>query len=367
MNATLPSVGGKALPSLLQTILNNYVTWADLNDKKTRQYGNKELAYVTNNSTGYHLDFSPFSGRWPKFNRRCVRTTLIPGIQMLVCIATDTDDDMASSIIGGLHVCDDVLGVLGNSCTPDDGNFLTPTFSTRLNISRAGATVGYSLRNSTILSLREEWASPLPINVTWFFKSFTSPFATPKLFALTELLGTHHLTSLTPQLIFSLAMDFLFAKDGHLDAFHILRNIMALGIAAASVWQDEVENSGSQALTTYIYTVEIDRASLFVFIILGAVTIGLCMGQLFWSTSRLPPRSSAFPDLDLASRNVGLGLGELDGLSNGETTDYLKKLGPHTYFYVGEGIKIGRNGRLQAVVTVDTSPLAPLRENVSYY
>ena len=349
------------LASGLQQIGSNYINWADYAANQTKEYGTPELAYVTESSKGYRLDFSPFTDDWPQFNRYCANYTALLNLELIACVATDTDAQNVSSIVGGLRVCDP-LNLFGKPC-PTTGD-IPMEYTTRMQISTARATTAFSLRNATILSIKDESASlDYPINVEDFFRAFTSPFQQSKLFAALELSNNNATSSVTSQLVLSLASDFAFAGEGPLSGTYQLRNMMAYAMTIGSLMQDEIENSGRQFVTKVAYTIRLSPVALYVYSILGGIIVSWCLSVLFWCSWTLTANASGFPEIDFATKWVAAG--SVEGLSNGTSKSVVQKLGGPMRVYLGEGVREASEGERRAVV-LDSVPVAGLKRGVVY-
>lgn len=195
---------------------------------------------------------------------------------------------------------------------PGQHEFTFPTVYSQLNITKARATVAYSVVNSTILSPQENWKSDVGLNVTLYFESLRSLFKRQTLLSLIQVLDSHDPTSITPDPVMSLGNDILLVNGGAVDAEHQLRNLTAYAIHVSNHYQDDIQNSGSHALTVFIHTIYINCASLLLFTAIGTFIIGLCLGHLIRSCNRLSP--TVIPALSLTlirEVNVPMEFGKL--------------------------------------------------------
>jgi hypothetical protein len=347
-----------SLSTDLNQVAGNSINWTEFSANQTREFGVKDPAYLTYNAQGYRLDFSPYTGEFPQYNKQCATYSVLLNQTLIACIGTESDVQNSSSLVGGLQVCDP-LGFFGNPCTSDET--VTLQYTTRLQIRISHATTAYSLRNATILSISEE-STPIdyPVNVDAFFQAFTSPFQQSQLFAtLDALTNDNASSSLTSQLVLSLIADFAFSGQGPLDGPHQLRNLMSYAMVIGSLLQDEVANSGQQAVTKVVYTVHIAPMTLYLFIVLGSLILLWCLPIMVWSTLQVASNTSGFPEVDFASKIVP---GVVEGLSNAESKEIGTKLGGDTQVFLGEGV--GGSGKV--AVVLDTAPLGILRKDVVY-
>jgi hypothetical protein len=355
-----------------QQMLANTPNWTAYNANQTRDHGIKDsqLAYIAYNALGYRLDFSPFSGPWPQHNRHCstYSTAALLNISLTACIATEIDSQNVSTIIGGLRICDPTLGLFGPTCEPESSPDDSPMqYTTQLHLQRSRATTACSLRNATIISVQNE-SKPIdyPVPVKWFFEAFTAPLEQSKLFALMQSVNNAASSSVTSQLTLSLAADFAYAGMGPLDGAHQVRNMMAAAISSGTIMQDNIANSGPQAVTKMVYTVRIAPATLYAFIILGTLILLWCIPVLVWSNLRRTANASGFPEVDFATKWAGAST--MAGLSNAESRDVIRRLGGSTNVFVGEGTResIDGDGGKETIV-LDTAPVTQLRRGIEYF
>jgi hypothetical protein len=345
----------------LAQIAGNYVNWTSFIANETAAHGTSDLAYVVEGEKGYLLDFTPFTEtEWPQFNTVCANYTAILGLGLITCVATDTNSDSSSSIVAGLRICDP-LGLFGQPCPTDNPEM---QYAARMHISTSRATTAYSLSNATILSISDQTdKQDYPINVKDFFTSFISAFQQSKLFAALFFQDNSATSSVTSQLVLSLAADFQYGGEGPLSGDYQLRNLMTYAIVIGSLMQDEVANSGRQFVTRIAYTIHISPATLYAFITLGTVILLWNLVVLGWSSSRLTANTSGFPEIDFASKWAAGGATE--GLSNAVSRSVVQRLGKGTNIFLGEGLLEGDVGS-RDVVVLDTAPVPPLKKHVLY-
>jgi hypothetical protein len=356
--------------NITQQLLANAPNWTAYNIKESSVHNvpDAELAYITYDSLGYHLDFTPFTGSWPAHNRNCstFSTAVLFNISLTMCIATQDEGVNASTIIGGLRVCDPDLGIFGPKCDPNSGPDDSPMqYTTQLHLQRSRATMAYALRNATVLSMQNE--GPLidyPVYVPWFFEAFVGPLEQSAIITLLLSSGDNSASSsVTSQLTLSLAADFMFAGMGPLDGNHQVRNLMASALSSGCLIQDNVANSGAQSVAKLVYTVHIAPATLYAFLILGTVILLWCLPVLVWSNLRCTANASGFPEVDFATKWAG---STMVGLSNADSSGVVRRLGGGTNVFVGEaGGEGGGDGK--GTIVLDTAPVAHLRRGVEYF
>src|ERR1700737_788300 len=151
------------------------------------------------------------------------------------------------------------MGVFCPKCDPNAGPDTAPMqYTTRMHLQRSRATTAFSVSNATILPFADESKpTDYPVPLSWFFTAFTGPLDQSNLFAQMQNVNNGATSSVTSQLILSLAADFAFSSVGPLDGFHQVRNLMAAAIASAAISQDNVANSGPQAVSRMVYSVRI--------------------------------------------------------------------------------------------------------------
>jgi hypothetical protein len=356
--------------NIASQLLANAPNWTAYNTNQSQAHNvpDSELAYVTYNALGYHLDFTPFTGAWPAHNRNCstFSTTALFNISLTMCVATQDEGVNASTVVGGLRVCDPDLGIFGPKCDPNSGPDESPMqYTTQLHIQRSRATTACALRNATIISVQNE--GPLidyPVHLPWFFAAFVGPLEQSAIITLLLSSGDNSASSsVTSQLTLSLAADFMYAGMGPLDGNHQVRNLMASALSSGCLIQDNVANSGAQAVTKLVYTVHIAPATLYAFLILGTVILLWCLPVLVWSNLRCTANASGFPEVDFATKWAG---STMVGLSNADSSGVVRRLGGGTNVFVGEGGGEGEGDGKGAIV-LDTAPVAHLRRGVEYF
>ena len=346
----------------LSQIEGNYIDWTGFAANETKVAGTPELAYVTENTKGYRLDFTPLVGAWPPFNNYCSNYSTVLGLSLVSCVATEIDAQNVSSIVAGFRVCDPTT-LFGQPC-PDPNN-ITMQYTTQMDVSWARATTAYSLRNATILSIQGlTETEDYPIDVQYFFQAFTSPFQQTNLFAALDLSNPSASSSVTSQLVLSLIADFAFAGQGPLSGNYQLRNVMAYAMTIGSLEQDEVENSGRQFVTKIAYTIQLASYSLYVYIALGGVILLWCFSVLAWCSWTTTANTSGFPEIDFATKWVPPS-SAVEGMSNATSRGVLRKLGGKMKVFLGEGVKDAGDG-LRRVVVLESAPAEPLRRDAVY-
>lgn len=351
----------------LNQAISNSVNWTSFlaNSSATRNIPMDELAYLTYNAKGYVLDFSPFSGPWPNYNRICSSYTAVAtlNVSLIVCIATESQGLIQSTVVAGLQTCDNT-GILGVPCSQIGPE---PQYTTRMRLGTAYATTAYSISNATILSFSNMSSSvDYPINMQWFFDSLVSPFEQTKLLDLLQLGSGQPVPDITPLVVLGLLGNFAFGGQGPTDPYHQLRSMMANAISSASLNQSDWANSQPQAASKFIYTVQLAPATLYIFIAFGSLVLLWCLLVMVWSGAHVMANTSGFPEVDFASKWVATSA--THGLSNAPSTGVINKLSGNMDIYMGEGVKEGGDGTLEkeATVVLDTVPTGALRKRVKY-
>lgn len=362
LNGDLGSVSNDT--SQLLSINGNAVNWTDFRSNLTRDFGNQELAYITYDMRGYHIDFSPAPTTWPAFNNICATFYAASSfnVSLTFCIATEVAGESSSTIVAGIRYCDD-LGLFGVACS----NATTAmAYSTRMHIQTANGTTAYSMSNATILSFKET-STPVdyPLNVTAFFESLISPFLQSKLVAILEFGDPNAALDTNPLLVLSLLSDFVYGGQGPRDGPNTLRSLMASAISLASSLQFDSSNSSPQAVTKIIFTIRLAPATLYTFIVLGSLVLLWCLPVLIWSTMHLTGNTSGFPEIDFAAKIGSASV--LEGISNSESKGVAQKLGGELEIFVGESGRETVEGGKAATIVLDTAPAERLRKNVKYY
>lgn len=361
-SANLSSVvPGVNIGGPLSQVAGNALNWTAYRGNATQQFGTSELAYVTYDSKGYILDFSPVSGDWPPFNNLCGTwiASYLFNITLTVCVASETNGLNQSTILGGIKTCDE-YGFFGPMCSQESPAM---QFSTRMTIRKANGTTAYALNNGTILSFGD-LSDPIdhPINITTFFNSLIAPFEQSKIVEWLQIGNPGSSASdVTPLLVMSLVSDFTYDNSGPQDGTYQLRNMMANAISTASLFQDIVANASPQALTKIVYTLRLSPATLYTFIILGCLILIWCLPVMAWSSRHLTANTSGFPEVDFASKGV---LAQtMEGLSNAESRGVVQKLGGELDVHMGEAIREMSEARM---IVLDTAPAETLRRGVVY-
>ena len=349
--------------SQLMAINANSVNWTDFRSNLTHDFGNQELAYITYNASGYHLDFSPAPTTWPSFNNLCTSYSASTSfnVSLTFCIATEAAGESSATIDAGIRYCDDI-GLFGLPCSNESTAMV---YSTRMHIRSAYGTTAYSMSNATIISFKE-LSTPVdyPLNVTAFFEALTSPFLQSRIVAILEFGSGNAAVDTAPILALSLLADFVYGGQGPRDGPNTLRSMMANAISSASSVQFEGPNSSPQAVTKIIFTIRLAPATLYTFIVLGSLVLLWCFPVMIWSTVHLTGNTSGFPEVDFAAK-IG-SAGALEGISNAESKGIVQKLAGSDIF-VGESGREGMEGGKAAMIVLDTAPVEMLRKNVSYF
>ena len=358
--ASLGNLGGGLLE-----LNRNAVNWSDFRSNLTKEFGMAELAYVVYNARGYIVDFSPLDGPdWPKFNNLCKTfdAAYQVNISMTFCMATETAGKNSSTIVAGVRFCDE-FGIFGIRCSDENKSLV---YTSRMHIQTATGTTAYSMVNQTILSFKNlSTPTDYPINVTAFFDSLLSPFMQSKLVAILEFGNPVAATDTTPLLVLSLLGDFVYGGQGPHDGSNQLRNLMANALTSASASQSVELNSSPHGITRIIYTIRIAPATLYAFIILGSALLLWCLPVMVWSTMYLVGNTNAFPEVEFAAKIVSAGM--LEGISNAESKDVVRKLGGDLDIFLGESVREKVDGGKAPAVVLDSAPVAKLRRDVGYY
>ena len=351
---------GVNLGALLTDVSGNYFNWTAYRENATANYHTTDLAYVTYDSKGYLLDFSPLKGDWPEFNNICSTwsASYMFNITLTVCVASETDGLNQSTIVAGIRNCD-TFGMFGPNCANATTEML---YTTRMHIRKANGTTAYALGNGTILSFGD-LSDPVdyPVNITLFFNSLIAPLLQTKLVQWLQLGSPNASLDITPLLIISLLSDFAYDNSVPWDGTTQLRNMMASAISTASLLQDIVANASPQALTKIVYTLRLAPVTLYTFIILGCLVFLWCLPVMFWSSRYLTANTSGFPEVDFASKGV---LAQtMEGLSNAESRGVVKKLGGDLDVFMGEAVREVSEARM---IVLDTAPAEKLSRDVVY-
>jgi len=357
---------------LLGTV-NNAVNFTDYYKNASKAFGTRDLAYVVYDARGYRLDFINYTtdlSQWPQGQCTTFRPTLDVNFSMSLCVASTTNNQNTSSILFGIRACDQTT-LFAPACTGAgaDPNFL---FATQLNISTQRGTTAYNLKNGTILSfVPTSDPEPYIVNASEFLLAMATPFLPSKIMQTLALDQPGTATDVAPLFILSLLYDLSYTSpSGPSDGNSVLRSYVAALFADACLVQLEGPNTSPQAITKIIFPVRIAPATLYTFIVLGGLVLVWCLPMMVWSSTQLMANTSAFPEIDFASK-IGVNAHIVEGLSNMESRAITRKLGGDTDIFVGEGMREvavdAISSRKAAMVVVDTAPVARLRRGIKYY